>query len=439
MTRASERRAAQAPADSVDGAHGRAELLRDGDRRAAWMLLVDGIPQSHVDLDDPGYLDFEYVRRLGHVIDTAAPAAQPLHVLHLGAGALTLARYVAATRPGSSQVSVEVDAALVDLVRRRLPLRGVRVRIGDARAVLERMRAGAFDVVIADVFAGGRTPAHLTTVEFMQAARRALTSGVFAANVADGAPLAHARAQVATARTVFPQVGLIADAAVLRGRRFGNLVLVASPEPLPAGALTRLTAADPMPGRVLYGADLTRFTAGAKPVTDANASPSPEPPADAFASLAAPLGARLRPPAAAGAVLPLGPDPHRDLDRAALETELLAQPPLHEPPVGRLEEPRGEQDEVRRPDPRLGGEQDLRLPAAAYRRRGRSHQAGQPGVKPAGRDPGLPAGQGLLKRGRQPVGVPPAGGRDINSRRPAGGVQLAVDLPLQVPLPILVD
>ena len=71
MTRATGRRPAPTPADSVDGAHGRAELLRDADRRAAWMLLVDGVPQSHVDLDDPGYLDFEYVRRLGHVIDTA--------------------------------------------------------------------------------------------------------------------------------------------------------------------------------------------------------------------------------------------------------------------------------------------------------------------------------------------------------------------------------
>ena len=64
------------------------------------MLLIDGVPQSHVDLEDPGYLDFEYVRRIGHVIDEAAPAGQPLRVLHLGAGALTLARYVAATRPG---------------------------------------------------------------------------------------------------------------------------------------------------------------------------------------------------------------------------------------------------------------------------------------------------------------------------------------------------
>jgi spermidine synthase len=265
----------------------RAELLRDADRRAAWMLLVDGVPQSHVDLEDPGYLDFEYVRRLGHVIDAAAPAGQPLRVLHLGAGALTLARYVAVTRPGSPQLAVEVDAALVDLIRLRLPPRNprLRVRVGDARAELERLRAGSFDVVIADVFAGGRTPAHLTSVEFWTAARRAVRgAGVVAANVADGPPLAHARAQVATARAVFPHACLIADAAVLRGRRFGNLVLAASPEPLPVDTLTRRAAGDPMPGRLVHGRDLARFTGGAKPVTDATATPSPAAPPGAFAS-----------------------------------------------------------------------------------------------------------------------------------------------------------
>src|SRR5262249_54491338 len=152
------------------------------------------------------------------------------------------------------QLAVEVDAALVDLIRLRLPPRNprLRVRVGDARAELEGLRPGSFDVVIADVFAGGRTPAHLTSAEFWSAARRAVRArsrgsrgGVVAANVADGPPLAHARAQVATARAVFPHVCLIADAAVLRGRRFGNLVLVASPEPLPAAALTRRVAGDP--------------------------------------------------------------------------------------------------------------------------------------------------------------------------------------------------
>jgi spermidine synthase len=268
---------------------GRVELLRDADRREAWMLLIDGVPQSHVDLEDPGYLDFEYVRRIGHVIDAAAPAGRPLRVLHLGAGALTLARYVAATRPGSPQLAVEVDAALVDLIRLRLPLDAkVRVRVGDARAELERMATARFDVVIADVFAGGRTPADLTSAEFWAAARRVLRGtswgGVVAANVADGAPLAHARAQVATARTAFPHACLIADAAVLRGRRFGNLVLAASPGPLPVDVLTRRAAGDPMPGRVVHGRDLARFTAGAKPVTDATATPSPAAPPGAFAS-----------------------------------------------------------------------------------------------------------------------------------------------------------
>src|ERR1700733_10622083 len=98
------------------------ELLGDLDRPGAWMLLVDGTPQSHVDLDDPRHLEFEYMRRLGHVTDLAAPAGQPLRVLHLGGGGLTLARYVAATRPGSSQLAVEADGALVGLVRRLLPL-----------------------------------------------------------------------------------------------------------------------------------------------------------------------------------------------------------------------------------------------------------------------------------------------------------------------------
>jgi spermidine synthase len=270
-----------------DGGPAGVELLKDADRRAAWMLLVDGVPQSHVDLEDPGYLDFEYVRRLGHVIDEAAPPGQPLRVLHLGAGALTLARYVAATRPGSPQLAVEVDGALVDLIRLRLPPRDrrLRVRVGDARAELERLRPGSFDVVIVDAFAGGRTPAHLTSAEFWAAARRVLRGpGVVAANVADGAPLAHARAQVATARAVFPHTCLIADAAVLRGRRFGNLVLAGSAGPLPVEALTRRAAGDPMPGRLVHDRDLVRFTAGARPVTDATATPSPAAPPGAFAS-----------------------------------------------------------------------------------------------------------------------------------------------------------
>ncbi len=258
---------------------------------------MDGTPQSHVDLDDPQYLDFEYMRRLGHLVDLAAAAGEPLRVLHLGGGGLTLARYVAATRPGSEQLAVESNAALVELVRRRLPLaqRGrragggrtgrVRVRVADARAVLEQVPAGSFDVVIADLFAGARTSAHLTSVEFAAAVARALSpSGIYGANVGDGPPLAHARARMATVCSVFPHACLIADAAVLRGRRFGNLVLAAAHRGLPVAELARRTAGDPFPARLVHDDDLGRFTAGARPITDAQAEPSPAPPPDIFTS-----------------------------------------------------------------------------------------------------------------------------------------------------------
>src|SRR4030081_727853 len=231
---------------------GLVELVGDPDRPRAWTLLVDGAPQSHVDLDDPRYLEIEYMRRLGHLVDLAAPADEPLRVLHLGGGGLTLARYVAATRPGSDQLAVEADAALVELVRR-----GVRVRVADARAVLEAVPAGSFDVVIADLFAGARTPAHLTSVEFAAAVSRALSpSGIYGANVGDGPPPAPARARAAPVCSVFPHACLIADAAVLRGRRFGNLVLAAAHHGLPVAELTRRTAGDPFPARLVDGHDL---------------------------------------------------------------------------------------------------------------------------------------------------------------------------------------
>ncbi|MFE7858639.1 spermidine synthase [Streptomyces sp. NPDC057403] len=275
---------AEAVVEAVDG--GLAELIPDRDRARAWTLLIDGAPQSHVDLDDPTHLSFEYQRRLGHVIDLAAPPGKPVHAVHLGGGALTLARYVAATRPRSTQQVVERDAALVQLVRRCLPLdqnARVRVRSADAREGLAKVLDGWADLVVADVFSGARTPAHLTSTEFLDDVRRVLRpGGTYAANLADGPPLAHLRGQIATAAARFPELALIADPAVLRGKRFGNAVLVACDTPLPVAELTRRAASDPHPARVEHGRALLDFTGGALPVTDAEATASPAPPPSVF-------------------------------------------------------------------------------------------------------------------------------------------------------------
>lgn len=265
--------------------HGLAELVGDPDRPQGWTLLVDGTAQSHVDLDDPTHLEFEYVRRLGHVVDLVAPPMAPLRVLHLGGGAWTLARYVAATRPGSSQRVVEIDGGLAELVGSWLPADGfgVEVTVGDARAALSVVPPGSVDLLVLDVFAGARTPSHLTTVEFLRAADRALApGGVYVANVADGGELAFARRQVAVAEAVFARLAVIVAPAILHGRRFGNLVLVGAQDELPAAQLVRRAAGDPFPARVLDDAEARRFTRGAEPPTDRTATPSPEPPPGFF-------------------------------------------------------------------------------------------------------------------------------------------------------------
>lgn len=265
---------------------GTARLLPDVDRDRAWLLTVDDAPQSYVDLDDPTYLEFEYVRRLAHVLDCAAPDGAPLDVLHLGGGALTLPRYVAATRPGSRQEVIEADRGLLRLVRDHLPLpddSGITLHAADARERLEAAPPASADLVVADVFGGSRVPAHLTSVEYARAAGRALRpDGIYAANLADSAPFAFLRSQLANFAAVFDGLALIGEPAVLRGRRFGNVVLLASHAPVDTAPLTRRCAADAFPARVTDGDALVRLIAGARPVPDADAVASPEPPDGAF-------------------------------------------------------------------------------------------------------------------------------------------------------------
>lgn len=266
--------------------HGTAKLMPDIDRERAWLLTVDGAPQSYVDLDEPTHLEFEYARRLGYVLDTVAEPGRPLDAAHLGGGALTLPRYLAATRPGTRQDVVEFDRGLLELVAEHLPVparSGIALHAADARAWLEAAPDGSADVLVADVFGGSRVPAHLTSLAYAQEAGRVLRAdGVYLANLADSAPFGFLRSQLANLAEVFEELVLIAEPAVLRGRRFGNAVLVAAHHPLDVPALARRTASDAFPARVEHGPGLRRFIGDARPVRDEDAVPSPEPPEGAF-------------------------------------------------------------------------------------------------------------------------------------------------------------
>lgn len=268
----------------------RAVLMPDPYQPGALILEVDGTPQSHVFLEAQHELFFEYIRRIGHVIDLFRPAGEPITAVHLGGGALTLPRYVALTRSGSRQQVLERHADLIDFVREHAPLpagASIRFRYGDARATLAKLPAGlrgTVDLVVLDIFAGALTPAHVTSREFFGEVAALLSpDGIIVINVADGPGLSFARAQVATLASVLPEVIVIAEAQVLKGRRFGNLVLVGSRSVALLDMLPRLLAGGPHPASALSGSEIIEFVANAPIVTDATAIPSPSPNKNIFA------------------------------------------------------------------------------------------------------------------------------------------------------------
>ncbi|GAB2834393.1 fused MFS/spermidine synthase [Actinocorallia aurea] len=265
---------------------GEAELLRDGDRDGGWVIRIDGVPQSYVDLDDPSHLEFEYMRLLGDVVDHLGVGDEPLDAVHVGGAGCTLARYIAATRPGSRQVVFELDGLLVQLVRENLPLRNVRglkIRIGDGRAGVASLPDASDDLVVLDAFSGAEMPLPLATAEFTGEVARVLRDdGVYLINVADGGRLPFARRLAATVQKVFPHTLLMGEPGVLRGRRYGNLIIGASREPLPIPALTRISAGKPIPARCLDTAEVTRFASGHPPIHDGDKVTPPVPPKSVF-------------------------------------------------------------------------------------------------------------------------------------------------------------
>jgi spermidine synthase len=209
--------------------------------------------------------------------------------VHLGAGALTLPRYIEETRSGSRQQVIELESDLVDFVRAELPWSkraSIRVRHGDAREVVGRMPPGlhgSADLVVVDIFSGARTPAHVTTADFYRSAVQLLApSGVVLVNVADGPGLAFARSQAATLQDAVGNVAALAETQILKGRRFGNIVLVGSTGPLPLEWMPRLLAGGPHPSKMVAGAELREFIGGAPVVTDETAVPSPPPSKNVF-------------------------------------------------------------------------------------------------------------------------------------------------------------
>jgi spermidine synthase len=256
----------------------RVELLRDLDRPSGRVLLVDGVEQSYVD-DDPTHLEFEYMQHMALVLDLVKPDPAPVWAVHLGAGALTMARWIAATRLGSRQIAFESAADVLEVLQTLAPV-ACDVVVDDAMHAIADLPDGEVDVVIWDLYDGPKAVTDGLTLESVQAMRRLLDAGgVALLNVSDAMPFDVVRPVLAALRGCFDDVALLAEPATLRGRRSGNCVLVGTVGgELPRRAIVRAGAGAPVRARVLGGDDLQAFIGSAVPATIENPLPPPDGP-----------------------------------------------------------------------------------------------------------------------------------------------------------------
>ncbi|MET3807373.1 spermidine synthase [Nakamurella sp. UYEF19] len=250
---------------------GTAELVQDRDNPLGYLLLINGVQSSHIDLGDPTWLDFEYMRWIAAVIGSALP--DPLRVLHLGAAACSLARHLIDGHPGSQHLAVDTDAELSRLVRvwfdlPRAP--ALRIRVGDAREVTESLADDSYSVVVRDVFADAVTPLPLTTAEFTAQVRRVLRpGGLYLLNCGDRPDLQLSRSEAATVGSVFEHVGIVADPPMLKGRRRGNVIVIGSDASIESAALARELLSGAVPAQLWEDRRVREFAKGAPVLVDA--------------------------------------------------------------------------------------------------------------------------------------------------------------------------
>ncbi|TDS85856.1 spermidine synthase [Nesterenkonia aurantiaca] len=285
-----------------------AELVKDDLTEDGVVLSIGGAEQSHVELGDPDYLLHDYLFRMGTVLQTCArerlggaPAAGAStaatgapRVLHLGAGALTLPRFIEHHWPAVEQTVVDIEPELVEFVLEHLPMRrSPRNLVADAAAVLGpggALQGVSFDVVVVDLFNSAAAPEHLRSPEFHRAVlEQVVPGGLLLVNLGDEPPMDFVRAQVVSlldaAATLIPNASAVPDASgnpgasiapgteqaarcamlsapsdVLEARAEGNLSFAARRgAALEQTELNALWAAGPHPGDVLSAEELLQW------------------------------------------------------------------------------------------------------------------------------------------------------------------------------------
>jgi spermidine synthase len=226
----------------VDIATGTARLEKLSGEADSYVLHVNGVPSSSITLSDPQRLDFEYLDWMRRIIDVVFPG-QTLRVAHIGAAGCALARALDAARPGSKQTAIDIDSPLLEFAREWFDLPrspALALRAGDGAVEIGKFRPDTLDVLVRDAFDHDSVPPALQTSQFFASCAEAVKdSGVYVANVPDSGDHVVLRSELRALGEHFAHLAAATEPAILKGRRRGNVVVLASNTPLDTAGLDR--------------------------------------------------------------------------------------------------------------------------------------------------------------------------------------------------------
>jgi spermidine synthase len=226
----------------VDISTGSAHLEKLDGEADSYVLHVNGVPSSSITLSDPQRLDFEYLDWMRRAIDVTLPE-RTLRAVHIGAAGCALARALDAARPGSKQTAIDIDGALLDFARQWFDLPrspALSLRAADGAVEIEKFRPDTLDVVVRDAFDHDSVPPALQTDAFFASCAAALKdSGLYVANVPDAGDHRILESELAALGEHFAHLAAATEPAILKGRRRGNVVVLASNTPLDTAGLDR--------------------------------------------------------------------------------------------------------------------------------------------------------------------------------------------------------
>ncbi len=182
-----------------------------------------GARQTVVRLGDPDHLELPYAR--------ATPVAfihveRPRRVLVVGLGGGTIPSFLRQRFPDLVIDAVELDPGVVEVAKSHMGFRedaNLRAHVEDGRRFIERT-VRPYDIIFLDAFGADSVPYSLTTREFLQSVRRALTPrGVVVGNIWSRTYNPLYDAMLRTYLAVFDEVSVL-DVATA-----GNHLVVATP------------------------------------------------------------------------------------------------------------------------------------------------------------------------------------------------------------------